>query len=39
MRGPGVKDVLDPIVERYGRERHLTFYLGELSAHMKARRS
>ena len=39
MRGHGVKDVLDPIVERYGRERHLTFYLGELSAHMKARRS
>jgi len=39
MRGPGVKDVLDPIIERYGRDRHLTFYLDELSARMKARRS
>lgn len=38
LRGPGVKDVLVPIVERYGTERHLTFYLGELLAHLKARR-
>lgn len=38
LRGPGVKDVLAPIVERYGPERHLTFYLGELLANLKARR-
>jgi transposase InsO family protein len=36
MRGEGVQQFLDDVVERFGAERHLSFYLGELKALVKA---
>lgn len=32
LRGPGVTEALNDLLERFGAERHLSFYLGELSA-------
>lgn len=39
MREPGVREALDDLVERFGADRHLSFYLGELAALVKAVRA
>lgn len=36
LRGPGVQEVLEDLVERFGTERHLSFYLSELGELVKA---
>lgn len=39
MRGEGVQQFLDDVVMRFGADRHLSFYLGELKALVKAVRA